>query len=95
MCFTKPTSLLSYSLAIAIFLCCISQGLAYSPIKIAELAKPATVGVYASVNDDKYYGTGVIISEDGIILTSTTVVPENSELITIYLKITLHFQRKS
>lgn len=86
MCFTKPTSLLSYSLAIAIFLCCISQGLAYSPIEIAELAKPATVGVYASVNDDKYYGTGVIISEDGIILTSTTVVPENSELITIYFE---------
>ncbi len=84
MFFPKLISLPSYFLAVAIYLCCISSVYAYSPVEIAELAKPATVGVYASSNDDKYYGTGVIINEDGVILTSTTVVPEHSDSITIY-----------
>ncbi len=59
---------------------------AYSPVKVAELAKPATVGVYTSMNSDKFYGTGVIISKTGLLLTSTTVVPANAEEINIYFE---------
>ena len=59
---------------------------ALTPVEVAEVAKPATVGVYATVQDDKYYGTGVIISEDGVIITSTTVVPPEANSITIYFE---------
>lgn len=53
-------------------------------LRIAREAAAATVGVYAQKGDDKFYGTGVIISHDGYILTSTTVVPSGSGIVEIY-----------
>ncbi len=51
---------------------------------IAKHASAATVGVYARKGPDKFYGTGVIISPNGGILTSTTVVPTGSEEVEVY-----------
>ena len=43
---------------------------------IVETGNAATVGIYCKRGKhERYFGTGVIISEDGYILTSTTVVP--------------------
>ncbi len=43
---------------------------------VAKRGTAATVGVYYEENEFmKFYGTGVIISADGYVLTSTTVVP--------------------
>lgn len=48
---------------------------------IAEVGNQATVGIYCKRGKyESYYGTGVIVSADGYILTSTTVVPEGCEV---------------
>ncbi len=73
-------------MAIVILHSCLSYAMALTPERVADLAKPATVGIYAAAADDKYYGTGVVISPQGIILTSTTVVPDNADTITIYFE---------
>lgn len=57
---------------------------ALTPTEIAKKVNPATVGLYAASGTDKYYGTGVIISPEGHILTSTTVIPDNTDEITVY-----------
>lgn len=47
--------------------------------RAADIGSSATVGVYYDESQFiKYYGTGVIISADGYVLTSTTVVPPGS-----------------
>ncbi len=47
---------------------------------VARTGGRATVGIYYSHNEYiSYYGTGVVISPDGYILTSTTVIPPDSE----------------
>lgn len=52
---------------------------------VAAKGRPATVGIYCVVTeDDQYYGTGVILSQDGYILTSTTVVPPHAAEVTVY-----------
>ncbi|MDR0868999.1 MAG: trypsin-like peptidase domain-containing protein [Planctomycetota bacterium] len=52
---------------------------------IAPRVVAATVGVYSAVGDaDKYYGSGVIVSPDGYILTATTAAPENAATVEIY-----------
>ena len=84
---TNPlTQILFYTLTAFLLFSNALPARAYSPIEVAELARPATVGVYTSANGDKYYGTGVIISPEGTILTSTSVVPRNSESIQIYFE---------
>lgn len=66
--------------------------LAFEAVQIAQATANATVGVYSRIDDDdKYYGSGVIISADGYILTATTVVPENANEIEIYFA---HHQRE-
>jgi S1-C subfamily serine protease len=55
------------------------------PCTIAELGNAATVGIYCEVDPhEKYYGTGAIVTSDGHILTSTTVVPAGSKKIQVY-----------
>lgn len=52
---------------------------------IAEVGNAATVGVYCSKGDhENYYGTGAVVSADGYILTSTTVVPKGAKEIKIH-----------
>ena len=58
--------------------------LALSPVEVAEKVNPATVGIYALSPTGKFYGTGVIISSKGYVLTSTTVIPQNSNEISVY-----------
>lgn len=60
------------------------EDLSFSPRQIAANSSGKVVGVYAKCGDDKYYGTGVLLSPKGYILTSTTVVPQNAESIEIY-----------
>ncbi len=53
--------------------------------RIAERGHLATVGVYCKVDEhDRYYGTGVIVSPDGYVLTSTTVVPPGATEIEVH-----------
>lgn len=59
-------------------------GAAQLPLRIAALASPATVGVYCQKDGDRFYGTGVVVTGDGYILTSTTVVPEGAEGVEIF-----------
>lgn len=52
---------------------------------IAKYGNRATVGVICKVSEyDQYYGTGVIISPDGYVLTSTTVVPQGAKDIVLF-----------
>lgn len=53
--------------------------------KIAERAAAATVGIYSRVGEfDRYYGSGFLVTPDGYILTSTTVVPVNTAAVEVY-----------
>ncbi len=48
---------------------------------VAKVGNEATVGIYCKRGKyESYYGTGVVVSPDGYILTSTTVVPEGCEV---------------
>ena len=50
--------------------------------EIAERMAAATVGVYCRVGEfDRYYGSGVVVSADGYILTSTTAAPAGAEAV--------------
>ncbi|GHV23312.1 hypothetical protein AGMMS49959_15990 [Planctomycetales bacterium] len=73
---------------IKLFLAILFVGLPAHPddaTTIAPRVVAATVGVYSAVGDaDKYYGSGVIVSPDGYILTATTAAPENAETVEIY-----------
>ncbi len=54
--------------------------------KIAARGNAATVGIYCQTTEYfRYYGTGALISADGYILTSTTVVPQGAVKIRIHL----------
>jgi S1-C subfamily serine protease len=60
-----------------------AQSAAYRAV--ADKGNAATVGVYCERGpEDKYYGTGVVITPDGLILTSTTVVPPKARDIRVY-----------
>ena len=82
----KFSQILLYTLSALLFFGINHTAEAYSPVEVAELARPATVGVYAAVRGDKYYGTGVIITPEGTILTSTSVVPAEADSIQIYFE---------
>ena len=63
--------------------------------KIAKIGNSSTVGINCKDADySHYYGTGVIISSDGYILTSTTVVPRNAQDIVISLANKSQFNAK-
>ncbi len=53
---------------------------------IAERGNAGTAGIYCRHDhpNERYYGTGAVISEDGYILTSTTVVPKGASEIEVY-----------
>ncbi|MFC1479557.1 S1C family serine protease [Planctomycetota bacterium] len=61
---------------------------------IAEVGNAATVAVYCKRGKyETYYGTGAVISADGYILTSTTVVPKGAEEVKIFF--TDHSKKKA
>lgn len=52
--------------------------------RAAEAGNLRTVGIYCERDEyQSYYGTGAVISPDGYILTSTTVVPEGAKNIQV------------
>ena len=54
--------------------------------KVADFANSTSVGLYCKKGElMSYYGTGVIITRDGYILTSTTVTPPGAEEIKVFL----------
>ncbi len=53
--------------------------------QIATAGNAATVGIYCERGPlERYYGTGAVVTADGYILTSTTVVPPGSKKIRVY-----------
>ncbi|MBS3762361.1 MAG: trypsin-like peptidase domain-containing protein, partial [Planctomycetes bacterium] len=63
--------------------------------KVAKAGSAATVGIYFSQSEFvSYYGTGVVISPDGYILTSTTVIPPEAEK-TILIYFADHSRREA
>jgi len=79
-----------------IFMLCVWAASVHSPCHIhaadrasiqliAEVGNAATVAVYCKRGKHEgYYGTGAVVSADGYILTSTTVVPKGAEEIKIH-----------
>lgn len=52
-----------------------------------DRVSPAVVGLGCTKEDTGfYYGTGTIIDPDGLVITSTTVVPRGAENIRVYLR---------
>ena len=53
---------------------------------IAAHGNAATVGIYCHTTEYfRFYGTGVLVSADGFMLTSTTVVPPDAKEIKVHL----------
>lgn len=53
--------------------------------EVAQRGGAATVGIYCRLGRlESYFGTGVVITRDGYVLTSTTVVPEGATDIEIF-----------
>lgn len=52
-------------------------------LDIYTTISPSVVGIYSKSNNIDFYGTGVIISNDGFVLTTTTTVPADAENIKI------------
>ncbi|MFM7843643.1 MAG: trypsin-like peptidase domain-containing protein [Planctomycetota bacterium] len=50
---------------------------------IAQQARPCTVGINSQKDRNSFFGTGAIISPNGYILTSTTVVPTGATAIEV------------
>lgn len=60
--------------------------------QMADAGNAATVGIYCKRGKhETYFGTGAVISADGHIVTSTTVVPEGATEIKVYF--TNHHRR--
>lgn len=53
--------------------------------RLYETASRAVVGVRCQTDEGAYSGTGTIVDPDGLVLTSTTVVPTGAHGIEIYL----------
>jgi len=66
--------------------CFVAGGDLHSTIlTVAEKGSKATVGIYCKRGAyENYFGTGAVISPDGYILTSTTVVPAGAEDIRVF-----------
>ncbi len=54
--------------------------------KIVKRHGPAVIGISCQATRGGYYGTGVMISADGLALTSTTVIPQGAKNIRVYFK---------
>ncbi|MFO0904124.1 MAG: trypsin-like peptidase domain-containing protein [Pirellulales bacterium] len=53
--------------------------------QLAQRAMASTVGIYCEKDEyASYFGTGAVVTPDGYILTSTTVVPAGAEKIEVY-----------
>jgi S1-C subfamily serine protease len=53
-------------------------------VKIYRAVSPAVVGITCRTSSGGYFGTGVVVSADGYILTSTTVVPKGANNIKVF-----------
>ncbi len=64
-----------------------AEDLARLHVPVVEQAKETVVGINATASRRRasYYGTGTIISDDGFILTSITVVPRDCDQIEVIL----------
>jgi len=85
--------LLTYILYLLIIAACLPMGLPAQEIDsldkdsitLAHKVTPAIVGIEANVKDLRYYGTGAIIHPNGIILTTTCVIPPGATNIKVFL----------
>lgn len=61
-------------------------GAEITPQEVYQRAAPAVVGIEAEANNLSFYGTGTIIHPRGIILTATSVIPQNATNIRVRFK---------
>jgi S1-C subfamily serine protease len=63
--------------------------------RVYEAVSPAVVGITCRTSPaEGYFGTGVVISPDGLILTSTTVVPKGAGSIQVFFRGALQKEAK-